>query len=102
MGNKIATKYEYGDMPTQAQVGDRVRLKPEKIDEYNRTCIAAGFGSVDFSSPRTVIRDDPFCPGGGRRLFVEEAPFAFSSRDVELAWDGDARRTELRSRGWKV
>jgi hypothetical protein len=90
------------DLPPQPQVGDRIRLKEEKVFEYTQACEAAGW-TLDLNAIRIVIREDKFNPGGGRRLFVEGPPFAFASMDVQLAWNTeDERRRELRRRGWKV
>lgn len=93
---------ELPELPRQAQVGDRIRIKPERIDAYKLACARAGW-DVDFYAIRTVIREDPYQPGGGRRLFVDGPPFCFGGTDVVLAWNTEGeRREELRRQGWKV
>ena len=90
------------DLPHQAQVGDRIRLKPERMQEYNDACKLAGY-EYDPYAIRLVTREDKYNPGGGRRLFVDGPPHCFSASDVNLAWNTeDERREELRRRGWKV
>ena len=90
------------DLPPQAQVGDRIRLKPERITAYKEACERAGY-EFDPYAIRVVIREDKYAPGGGRRLFVEGAPHCFTSTDVKLAWNTeDERREELRRLGWSV
>ena len=32
----------------------------------------------------SITREDPFHPGGGRRLFVDGPPFCFATNQVEL------------------
>jgi len=93
---------ERPELPRQAQVGDRIRLKPELISRYAAACKQAGY-DCDLYAIRTVIREDKFAPGGGRRLFVDGAPHCFGSSEVMLAWNTeDERREELRRRGWTV
>ena len=67
------------------QVGDKVRLRDSKRDEYRRLCKAAGFDKFDPDEVHVVTRDEPEKYGG--RLFVEHQPFAFFRGDVVLAWD---------------
>jgi hypothetical protein len=91
------------ELPKQPQVGDRIRLKTEKITSYTEACQQAGYDDFDAYAVRVVTREDKFNPGGGRRLFFDGAPFCFSSMDVKLAWNTeDERRLELRRRGWRV
>ena len=91
------------DLPRQAQVGDRIRLKPERMVEYAAAIKKAGWGDVNLYAVRTVTRKDNFSPGGGARLFVEGPPHCFGATDVILAWNSDLERREfLRTKGWKV
>lgn len=91
------------ELPKQAQVGDRIRLKPESISQCQEECKKAGWPDVDLYAVRVVTREDPFNPGGGRRLFFDGPPHCFASHDVILAWNTeDERRLALRARGWKV
>jgi hypothetical protein len=91
------------ELPKQPQVGDRIRLKVEKITSYTEACEAAGYVDFDAYAVRVVTREDKFNPGGGRRLFFDGAPFCFSSMDVKLAWSSEAERREaLRKHGWRV
>jgi hypothetical protein len=91
------------ELPRQPQVGDRIRLKVERITAVTEACKLAGWDDFDAYAVRTVIREDPHNPGGGRRLFFDGAPFCFASVDVKLAWNtDDERRAELRRLGWRV
>jgi hypothetical protein len=93
---------EKPDLPKQAQVGDRIRLKPERMEAYTAASKAAGY-DFDLYAIRVVTRQDGYNPGGGRRLFVEGAPHCFASYDVNLAWNTEEeRREELKRRGWAV
>lgn len=90
------------ELPTQPQVGDRIRLRHEKVAEYEAACKLAGY-DFDPHAVYVVQRDDNFCPGGGRRLFIGVPPHALGSRDVQLAWNSDReRRAMLKARGWRV
>lgn len=90
------------DLPHQAQVGDRIRLKPEQINEYVNAAKKVGW-EFDPYQIRVVTREDKYNPGGGRRLFFEGIPFCFSANDVITAWNSELeRREELRRRGWRV
>lgn len=103
MSKRAAAAASAIELPTQAQVGDKIRLKPESINAYANACKLAGYD--DFNAYRivTVIRTDNSNPGGGKRLFFEGAPHCYSSHDVQLAWSTeDERREMLRARGWKV
>ena len=89
-------------LPHQPQVGDRIKIKEGHRSALTEDCRRAGW-DVDADAIRTVTREDPWNPGGGRRLFVDGPPFAFSSMQVELAWNTeDERRAMLQRRGWKV
>lgn len=93
---------EQPELPRQAQVGDRIRLKPEQITEYTEAAKKVGW---DFDPYRIVVvtREDKYNPGGGRRLFFEGIPFCYSANDVVLAWNTEGERREmLRSKGWRV
>ena len=91
------------DLPTQAQVGDRIKLKADRIFEYVQACEQAGYSGFNPDAIRTVTREDKYNPGGGRRLFFDGAPHCFSANDVTLAWNTEEeRRAELKRRGWKV
>lgn len=93
---------EIPELPRQPQVGDRVRLKENCFVQYIESCKRAGW-DFDPYVIRTIVREDKFNPGGGRRLFVEGPPYCFASTDVKLAWSSeDDRRRELRKRGWRV
>lgn len=93
---------ERPELPKQPQVGDRIRLKPERMPAYGAACKLAGY-DFDMYAIRVVTREDKFNPGGGRRLFVSGQPHCFASSDVNLAWNTeDERREELRRRGWNV
>jgi len=90
------------DLPAQAQVGDRIRLKPEQIVSYVNAAKQVGW---EFDPYRIVVvtREDKYNPGGGRRLFFEGIPFCYSANDVILAWNTEGeRREELQRRGWNV
>lgn len=90
------------DLPHQAQVGDRIRLKPERMQEYNDACKLAGY-EYDPYAIRLVTREDKYNPGGGRRLFVDGPPHCFAASDVNLAWSNEEdRRKALREQGWNV
>lgn len=92
------------ELPRSPQVGDKVRINPTHRNAIVTACQAAGW-DIDVDEVRTVLREDPYCPGGGRRLFVDGPPFAFAAMQVELAWpDGpqsDARRKAITERGWR-
>lgn len=91
------------DLPREPQVGDIIRLKADMAPQFRAACIAAGWPDIDPHAVREVIRIDPYNPGGGKRLLVEGPPFAFSSRDVALAWSTEEdRRKMLKSKGWRV
>lgn len=91
------------DLPREPQVGDIIRLKADMAPQFREACKLAGWPDIDPHAVREVIRIDTFNPGGGKRLFVEGPPFAFSSRDVALAWtDTEERRKMLKSKGWRV
>jgi len=93
---------ELPELPRAAQVGDRIRLKPERMNAYKEACEKAGF-CFDMYAVRIVTREDKFNPGGGRRLFVEGQPHCFASSDVNLAWSSEEdRREALRAQGWRV
>lgn len=88
------------ELPAQAVVGDRIRLKAERIRDYEQACKAA-MHSFDPYAIRTVTRTDHYAPGGGDRLFVEGAPHCFKRADVSIAWNSEDERKEmLRVRGW--
>lgn len=90
------------ELPHQPQVGDRIKIKPGVASAFVADCLKSGW-DVDPDQIRTVTREDPWNPGGGRRLFVDGPPFAFSSMQVELAWNTeDERREMLRARKWRV
>lgn len=98
------TKLEDGkiDMPRAPQVGDRVHLKEERRDAYRAACRAAGW-TFDAAAIYTIIREDHHNPGGGRRLFIDVAPFCLGSSDVKLAWSNPKDRREmLRAKGHRV
>lgn len=93
---------ELPELPKQAQVGDRIRLKDERVFEYAQACEQAGY-SADLRAIRVVTREDKYAPGGGRRLFFEGPPFCFTAGDVTLAWNTEQERREaLRAQGWHV
>lgn len=90
------------ELPHQPQVGDRIKIKESHRRALEEDCTKAGW-AVDVDAIRTITREDPWNPGGGRRLFVDGPPFAFSSTQVELAWNTeDERREMLRARRWAV
>lgn len=90
------------ELPHQPQVGDRIKIKRDLATAWVSDCASAGW-DVDPDEIRTVTRDDPFNPGGGRRLFVDGPPFAFSTNQVELAWNSpEERREMLKADGWAV
>ncbi len=89
------------NLPHQPQVGDKVRLKAERITPYMAASKIAGY-DLDPYAVREVVGRDPFAPGGGDRLHVQGAPFMFLPRDVTLAWSTELERREmLLGRGWK-
>ena len=92
------------DLPKEIVAGDRIKLRddPSMRQAFVTDCRKAGW-EVDPDAIRIVIRDDKWNPGGGRRLFVEGPPFAYSSQMVCLAWSREQdRRDMLRAKGWKV
>lgn len=100
---RAATKPAPGiELPRTPQVGDLVRVKESIRARMMVDAKTAGF-TFDPEAAREVVRTDQFCPGGGVRLFIEGAPFAFSSRDVDLAWpdgpQGEQRRRKFRALG---
>lgn len=92
------------ELPRSPQVGDMVRIKESHRNDIVTACRAAGW-HVDVDEVRTILREDPFSPGGGRRLFVDGPPFAFTPMQVELAWkDGPQspdRRKAIEAKGWR-
>lgn len=101
----LVTVNEEVPLPTQALVGDRVKLKPEKVAEFKRACEAAGWRDVSatLERPKTVLREDNYNPGGGRRLFFDGPPYCYGSSDVVLAWSSvGERRAALKRAGHKV
>jgi hypothetical protein len=95
-----AKKKKPDKLPTNIFVGDKVKLKPERIPAYREACRLAGWHDVDFYAIRVVIRDDDGGPGRRQRLFVQGPPHAFFPGDVVLAWNSDdERRVELEKRG---
>ena len=92
------------DLPKEIVTGDRIKLRddPELRQAFVSDCRKAGW-NVDPNAIRVVTSQDKWNPGGGRRLFVEGPPFAYSSTMVCLAWNSEnARREFLRGKGWKV
>jgi hypothetical protein len=90
------------ELPFQPQVGDRIKLKESVRSAFVADCRKAGW-DVDPDAIRIVTREDPFNPGGGRRLFVDGPPFCFATNQVELAWNTeDERRDMLKADGWAV
>lgn len=93
---------EQPELPKAPQVGDRIRLKPERINEYVNAANQVGW-TFDAYRVVSVTREDKWSPGGGRRLFFEGIPFCYAAHDVILGWNTEGeRREELRRRGWKV
>lgn len=93
-------KVDRKELPATARVGDRVRLKPERIKAYQDACNAAGWTDFDPYSTKTILREDSFSPGGGYRLFFDGPPFCYASADVQLAWNSTEERIEgLRKAG---
>lgn len=89
-------------LPARPVVGDRIRLRPERMKAYAEACEQAGY-DVDLYAIRTVTRTDPWARGGGRRLFVDGPPHCFLPTDVNLAWNTDGERREALIRlGWTV
>ena len=87
-------------LPSQPQVGDRIRLRPEAARDMKADAEVAGF-VFDPEAIRLVTRKDHFAPGGGDRLFVDGPPFCFLPRQVRLAWNEEAERVAmLVGRGW--
>lgn len=98
-----AEKVTLPDLPPKPQVGDRIKLKPERAIAFYEACTAAGYLDFTANTVHEVKRIDEYAPGGGRRLFVERQPFCFTDRDVILAWNtNDERRLALRALGWRV
>ena len=92
------------DLPAAIVTGDRIKLRPdaELRQAFVNDCRKVGW-DVDPDAIRIVTREDKWNPGGGRRLFVEGPPFAYSSVTVCLAWNTEKERREfLRGKGWKV
>ncbi len=94
-----------GELPLRAQVGDLIRLKEDWRARFVDACARAGYVNFDPDQVHVVTRADPFNPGGGRRLFVQDAPYAFSDQQVTLAWPGGPqcaeREKEIRAKGWR-
>lgn len=106
MGGRAAARKKIADtqvdLPKHPQNGDRIRLKPERMKAYDEAMALAGW-NYDRYQVRTVIRQDRFASGGGRRLFVDGPPFCFGGTDVILAWNTEQERREfLRTQGFKV
>ena len=92
------------DLPAAIQPGDKIKLRPDvnMRRAFVSDCRKAGW-DVDPDAIRVVVRQDKYNPGGGKRLFVEGPPFAYSSQMVCLAWNSETERREfLRAKGWKV
>lgn len=86
---------EVKPLSKRLRVGDRVKVKKDRATELRAEAARAGW-QVDTEAIRIVERLDNFGPGGGKRAFVEGPPYAFNSRDVDLAWnDDDERRRGL-------
>lgn len=91
------------ELPRTPRVGDRIKLREEKVNDYREACRLAGWSDAKVTAIKTVIREDNFCPGGGHRLFFDGPPFCYASPDVELAWNSvNERREALRKAGHKV
>lgn len=91
-----------GELPSQPQPGDRVRLKSDRVDAYTEACRLAGWDDFNAFATYEVQRVDPHCPAGGTRLFIDKPPHVLGSRDVSLVWNSDDdRRKALRLKGWK-
>lgn len=78
-------------LPKTFFVGDRFKLKDGIADIVWRDCKLAGW-TIDRSKTWTVTRIDDWCPGGGKRLWVDGPPHMFASRHVQLAWSSDEER----------
>lgn len=85
------TLTEQKPLPSTPRVGDRIKLKAERIPDYRDACKLAGY-EVNYEAVHEVIRTDDFDTGGRKRLFISVPPFAFYSADVVLAWHSDAER----------
>jgi DNA-binding LacI/PurR family transcriptional regulator len=83
-----------GDLPRAVQVGDRIKLRAERVAAYEAACAAAGY-NFDPHACQTVTRMDAFGARGGTRLWVSRPPFMFAPNDVVLAWNSDAERREM-------
>jgi hypothetical protein len=94
-----------GELPLRAQVGDLIRLKDDWRARFIDACTRAGYINFDPDQVHVVTRTDPYNPGGGRRLFVEDAPYAFSDQQVTLAWARGPQCPErleaIRAGGWR-
>lgn len=88
-------------LPSHPVVGDRIKLKSERITEYTDACKLAGYSTFDAYATHEVIRVDQYAPGGGNRLFVKVPPFCFLPRDVELQMTDAERREMLLGHGWR-
>jgi hypothetical protein len=87
-------------LPSRPVVGDKIRLRPERMAAYKLAADLAGY-SFDPYAIREVVRIDPHAAGGGNRLWVQGEPHMFLPRDVQLAWNTDGERAEmLKARGW--
>ena len=102
MGKAKPTPRETSKLPRSPLVGDKVRVKPERISVLAKACELAGY-DVDLYAVLTITKEDPFGPGGGRRLYVEGAPHMFSPSDVILAWDAqcEERFNAVYAAGWR-
>jgi hypothetical protein len=74
------------------RIGDRIKLKPDAVKEYQKACVAAGWTDVDLEAVRVVTHKDAHGTGARPRLFFEGRPFAFYPGDVVLAWNSDDER----------
>lgn len=87
-------------LPIQPVAGDRVKLKAERITEYQQASKLAGWDDFDAYATREVTRVDPWASGGGSRLYIEGPPFMFLPRDVNLTLGDKERAAMLLARGW--
>lgn len=77
------------------QRGDRIRLRQDRIFEYQQACDAAGWAvDMRLNPVRIVIRVDPYGVGGRKRVWFNGPPHCFFESECELAWNNEDQRRQ--------